>query len=370
MYRLFRLVLEGLRLLERDEVLAKEPHISQRVCGALFCPHTGITSPYEYCIALAENAAMNGVKFLLNHRVVTFGQHDGCIHVHCVQLPSQTPTLFKAKIVINCAGLGADEVAFQFEGHHPFRIIPRKGEYLILDKKQNDLAHHVLFPAPDPVLGKGILVSPTYWNNLLLGPTSRSLTEHVENDEVIKQLIEGGLMLIPSLDVRHTITSYAGLRAKCSTRDFIIDWSTAGHMLHCAGIDSPGLTSSPAVGRIVLDMVLKRCHDHPGFIPETNWTKKAPHVFIERRPAIIQIKSEEYLSQCSDDHADPRYRIVCSCEKITEAEVMDAVTRPPVLPQQTLATVKRRTRCGMGVCQGAIYYFFRFLMIIMFAQPV
>ncbi|KAJ3349393.1 hypothetical protein HDU91_006396, partial [Kappamyces sp. JEL0680] len=196
-----------MKILSREEVLQMEPHVNPAVCGALFCHHTGITSPYEYCIALAENAITNGVRFYLNHEVIDILRvaDDTSISshskngVHFLIRTNRDGDSFRAKIVINAAGLQADRIAAMV-GANDFSITPRKGEYLLMNKNQGHLAKHVLFPVPQKATGKGILVSPTFHGNLLLGPTSRGAGDALTQRQVLQLIINSSRRSLPDID--------------------------------------------------------------------------------------------------------------------------------------------------------------------------
>jgi glycerol-3-phosphate dehydrogenase len=344
---------QGLRIVDQAELRRLEPHISPQAKYALHCPHTGITSPYEYAIALAENAIANGVDFRLRHRVTDIRKPvtpSGSFTIHAEETkhrpgfdnepPLKVKKLFTAHVVINCAGLYSDRVAAMV-GAADFNILPRKGEYLVLEKTQAEMARHVLFPVPNKVFGKGVLVSQTYWGNLLLGPTSREPGDHRTNIQVLQEIIRNGHRLVPDVDVRKVITSYSGNRAKCDRGDFIVEESSVPRFINCAGIDSPGLTSSPAVARRVLD-ILKSKSAQPFQLQE-----KLEGAFQPQREPIVKSK-ENFVG--SIDNPDPVKNIICRCERITEAEIVDALYRP--LSSPSVTSIKRRTRAGMGVCQG------------------
>ncbi|KAJ3151803.1 hypothetical protein HDU89_001852 [Geranomyces variabilis] len=328
---------KDLRILDRDQILEMEPHINPNVHAALYCPSTGITSPYEYVIALAENACSNGVDIHLDQDVVDVQRTEDNPSTFLVK--TDRGGSYAAPVVINAAGLFADRVATMV-GAKDFEIEPRKGEYVILSRSQAHLARHVLFPVPSPVAGKGILVSQTYHGNLLLGPTSRATHgPGLTNRQVLELILQSARQSIPDVDAGEAITSYTGLRAKCSRRDFVVEESRAvPRFINVAGIDSPGLTSSPAVALLVMDILRERC----GLRMQSNG-KYTPH-----RRAIFIRKSPDFDGEI--DHSDATKNIICRCERVTEAEIVDALHRP--LTAAATDAVKRRTRAGMGPCQG------------------
>jgi glycerol-3-phosphate dehydrogenase len=212
----------------------------------------------------------------------------------------------------------------------------------VLDKTQGKLARQILFPVPHPQRGKGILVSQTFHGNLLLGPTSRDLMDprqrDMTNEQVIKTILDSAHQSLPAFDPKHAITSFSGWRAKCDRGDFVIEESNVARFINVAGIDSPGLTSSPAVAALVVDIL------RGGGCP----LDKNPD-FTPFRAPIIRLKDAYFKGQV--DHADPKLNIICRCERVTEAEVVDALHRP--LPATNVEAVRRYTRCGMGPCQGS-----------------
>ena len=223
-----------------------------------------------------------------------------------------------------------------------FSIVPRKGEYLVLSKSQAKMATSVLFPVPSPVRGKGILVSQTLHGNLLLGPTSRDASEASRtNVEVLQDIISSAKQTVPDVDVTLAITSYAGLRAKSDRKDFIIEESRAcPKFINVAGIDSPGLTSSPAVAIMTVDILSS---GGLGLARKKN--------FNPYRPPIIIKKTENFQGVVDHASKDPKLNVICRCELVTEAEIKDAIHRP--LGAHSTDAVKKRTRTGMGWCQGS-----------------
>lgn len=328
-----------LSILNREQIIAIEPQINPSVLYALYCPESGITSPYECVIALAENAISNGVVLKLETEVIDITRTDASFVV------KTTWDSLTGRFLINCAGLHSAEIAAMV-GANNFVIKPRKGEYIILDKNQGHLARHVLFPLPSPTLGKGILVSPTLWGNLLLGPTARSNGDGngdekrrmYTNTQVLHHILDRARRSVPSIDATHVIASFAGMRAKTDREDFIVEQSLVAGFVNVAGIDSPGLTSSPAVALRVIEILRDEC----------KLKLKAKLNFNGKRRAIIVKKPFPWDG--SLNHTDPTKKVICRCEKVTEAEIVDCMRRG--IPVLTTDAVKRRTRAGMGPCQG------------------
>lgn len=329
-----------MEIIGQEKLREMEPHISDEALGALWAPTAGIVSPYELTIAAAENAVMNGAEIRRNSGVNGIEYKDGMFSV------STKTGVIEAKYVINCAGVFSDKVANMI-GDTSFKIIPRKGEYYLLDKTECRLVNHVLFPCPSK-MGKGILVTPTVHGNVLLGPTATDLDFdsklNVETTASGLDEIKASVRkVIPQITTRNAITSFAGLRAhrvdgEC---DFIIEPSKANdRFINVAGIESPGLTAAPAIARYVGEMFKEMA---PGY------EKKVK--FISTRPAPIKMAELSAEERAEIVKKDPRYgRIICRCEGITEGEIIDAIKAP--CGARDIDAVKRRTRAGMGRCQG------------------
>lgn len=368
---------DELLILNKEQVRSVEPNVHPEIEWALYCPHSGTISPYEYVVALAENAVANGVKIKLQHRVTEIRRHDNALDYRFRVLThttsranslyrrqhtatgeeandnnSSTPAdvvpgplprteEFLARFVLNCAGVASDKVA-DMVGARDFSILPTVGEFIILDTSQGALARHVLFPLPDPIKGKGVLCSPTFHGNLLLGPTSRPATEtRLTREEIAADIVAKASLSLPGFDIAKAITSFWGVRAKTDRGDFIVEESKkVPGFINLAGIDSPGLTSSPAVAEYVVDILRAAgCT----LLPDPNFTPF-------RRPILIRPKPKWFEEEAEIDHRDPARNIVCRCERISEAEIVDAIHRD--MPVLTTDAVKKRTRAGMGRCQG------------------
>jgi len=326
---------EGQRILSGEEARGMEPALSEDIIGALYEPMGGITSPYQVTVALMENAAHNGVDVYLEHPVTEIKKEENAFII-------QTPLGdFHTKLIVNCAGVQADSIA-RMAGDDSFSIIPRRGEYCLYDKREGEDVAHTLFQPPGK-MGKGILVTPTVDGNLLTGPTARDIEDKDDTattDIGIGEVLIKSAMSVPGLNRRGVIRTFAGLRAQASTGDFILGESKAvPGLIHGAGICSPGLSAAPAIGRELAAEVcrLLPCADKPDFDPV--------------REAIPNFRESDWETREKLIREDPRYgRIVCRCESVTEAEIAAALHRP--LPARTLDAIKRRTRAGMGRCQG------------------
>lgn len=330
----------NMEIISQERLRAMEPYISEEAIGALWAPTAGIVSPYELTIAAAENAIMNGARVKRNSGVFDIEYKNNMFYL------STATGVIKAKYVINCAGIFADKIANMI-GDTSFKLIPRKGEYYLLDKTESKMVNHVLFQCPSP-MGKGILVSPTAHGNVLMGPTALDLDfdSKLDVDTTIEGLNEvkwSVNRVIPQLTTRNVITSFAGLRphragGEC---DFIIEPSKANdRFINVAGIESPGLTAAPAIARYVGKMFREMA-------PE--YEKK--ELFMSKRPAPIKMAQLTPEERAEIVKKDPRYgRIICRCEGITEGEIIDAIKAP--CGARDVDAVKRRTRSGMGRCQG------------------
>lgn len=323
----------GLALMDGDEVRQLEPYVSKQAVGALYCENAGVTSPYEFVIALAENAVENGVKLRLKTEVLGIARQEG----HFI-LTTAAGTV-AARYVVNSAGIHSDEVA-RMVGITDYRIVPRRGQYVVLDKDQNYLVKSVIFQVPTK-LGKGILVTTTYHGNLMIGPNAEEIgdKDDVGTDEkALEYIVNTAGLSIPDFDMRKALTSFSGNRPIANSSDFIIEESRVKQFINLIGIDSPGLTSSPAIALKVVDILRQAGLD----------LARKTHFQPCRRP-IVQKKADDFAG--STESPDPATRIICRCEKVTEAEIIDSLRRG--IPVTSVNAVNRRTRSGMGSCQGA-----------------
>lgn len=325
---------EGLRILGRDEMLAREPNVAEDVTAALFAPTGGIVCPYTLTIAALGNAMDNGAELLCAFGVCAASRVSGGW-----ELSAADGRHVFARTVVNCAGYGAEAVAKAF-GDASFRIGARKGEYILLDRTAGGIARHTLFSVPTAA-GKGVLVSPTVDGNLIVGPTS---VEEPCFDVSVRrgafaEIEEKARRLIGDIPFGDVITSFAGVRAYCDRHDFIVEWSKSEGLLNVAGIESPGLTSAPALGVCVADMVAAKfaAERNPAFSPVR-----------KRAPAFRDMTEEERAEAI---RRDPAFgKVVCRCEQVTLAEILYALRTEP--RARTLDGIKLRTRAGMGRCQG------------------
>lgn len=327
---------EGLEIICGDEARVLEPGLSADITHALLAPSAGIISPYELNIAAVESAVMNGVELYRSRKVTGISFKDDLVYV-------QTPDgVMTCRYFVNAAGAYAGDIA-EMAGDGDISIKARKGEYLLLDKPAGSIVGRVIFQCPTE-LGKGVLVTPTVDGNILVGPNAEELEDMEDTATTapgLEFVAKSARRAVPELDLKQVITSFAGIRAKSPGRDFIIRPSrNHNNVIHAAGIDSPGLTSAPAIGQYVL-----------GILRDQGLRLEPKKNFMNRRKRIIRFRD-----LCAEEadrliKADPSYgRLVCRCENVTEGEVLDSIRRPA----GALDTdgVKRRTRAGMGRCQG------------------
>lgn len=323
---------DDLEIIYKDRIKEIEPHINEEVKIALYAKSVGVTSPYEFTIALAENAIENGVELKLETEVQAIENKEGYFSINT------NKGELLSKYVINAAGLYSDKIA-NMVGIYDFEILPKKGQYVLMGKDQGHLVNTVVFQVPTEK-GKGILVTTTYHGNFMIGPNA----EEIENREDVKtsietlqEVINTARKSIPDFDVRRSLTTFSGIRATSNTGDFIIEESKVKGFINVAGIDSPGLTSSPAIAKKVV-----------GILETSGLSLEKKEDFNPYRKAIIVKKDEGFDGKIDDE--DPSKNIICRCEKVTEAEIIDAIHRG--IPIKSIDAIKRRTRAGMGNCQG------------------
>ena len=323
-----------LRIIEREELVQMEPNVSDDAVAALWAPSGAIVCPFGLNLALAENAAANGAGFVFNAEVTGLEQVEGGWLVHTTQGD------FLSRVVINAAGVHAGEI-HNLVSDEKMTITNRRGDYYLLDKTAKCVSHTV-FTLPNR-MGKGVLVSPTVHGNTIVGPTAIDIPdpENTATTAVgLQQAGEKASYMIKNLPLRQVITSFAGLRAHHPDHDFIIgEVEGAPGFVDVAGIESPGLSASPAIGEYVADLVkdMLKLTEKENFIATRKGILNPAGMTIEERNALIR--------------ENPAYgQIICRCESISEGEILDATHRP--LGARSLDGVKRRVRAGMGRCQG------------------
>lgn len=343
-----------LRIIERDELLEMEPHISDEAVAALWAPTGGIVDPFGLTVALAENAAANGVEFRFGTEVNGIKRVDQGWEV---EASGQT---IAARAVVNAAGVYADDIHSLFiaasDGNasdepdiarvpaEPFQIIPRKGEYYLLDTTAGNYVRHTVFMLPT-AMGKGVLVSPTVHGNLIVGPTATDIEDKEAINTTPAGLAEVATkcsLTVKDVPLREVITTFAGLRAHQAAHDFVIgELEGATGLFDCAAIESPGLTSAPAIGVMVSEMVAKRL----------GLSLKPEGSFDPTRPGVVNLVITSFDDLDELCKQDPRYgNIVCRCCRVSEAQIVDVIHRNP--SANTIDAIKRRTGVTMGRCQG------------------
>lgn len=326
---------KGLRLLSAKEAFELEPNLSTETVAALYAPTGGIVCPFDLTMALAENAAENGVEFKLNTKVQEIKKTD-----HGYLLVTNQGD-FETACVVNAAGVYADEL-HNMVSSRKLHITPRKGEYCLLDKTAGRHVSRTVFQVPGKY-GKGVLITPTVHGNLLIGPTANDIEDKEGTDTTrsgLEELLEKAGRSVRNLPLRQIITSFAGLRAHEDGHDFVIEEVfDAKDFFDVAGIESPGLTAAPAIGVMIAGMLKERLQ------------LKKKEVCSRTRKRIFNpsVLCKEERAEFIKQH--PAYgNIICRCEMVTEGEILDAIHRP--LGAKSLDAVKRRTRAGMGRCQS------------------
>ena len=326
---------EGLEIIDREQLLAMEKNISDLVVGALIAPTAGIVCPYELTIASIGNAMDNGATLKTNFNVVKVTKDEH------FTLYSENGDSVSAKIVINCAGLNSGKIS-AICGDDSFTVNARKGEYILLDRESGDFVSHTLFRTPGKG-GKGILLSNTVDGNILIGPTAEEIDGNSTDTTLkgLEKIKEKALETVKNIPHYNTITSFTGVRAYSNRHDFIIEESKAvKNLINVAGIESPGLTSAPAIAKYVVEELVSKnieLKENKNF----NGTRK-PDYFFKNLSAQ---EKNQIIKE------NPAYgKIVCRCEQITEGEIIRAIRENPKATD--VDAVKRRTRAGMGRCQG------------------
>jgi len=328
-----------LEIIGRDRVLEMEPNLSTDIIGALYAPTAGIIGPYEYCFALIENAVENDVDLYLGVKVIKIEKSSR----QDFQVQTENGLTLSGRFVINAAGLYADEIA-QCIGLNDFNILPRKGQEYLLDRRVGHLVTRVIFPVPTKN-SKGMLVIPTVDGPVMVGPSDEPIESKDDFSTTrngLKQIFEHAKKIVPSIKSTDVITSFAGIRPVATGGDFIIGTTSVPGFINAAGIQSPGLTASPAIAEMIRDILLAeglRLEVKPNFNPKQKSFKRIRKSIEDRDFENVKkmIENEKNYS-----------KLVCRCENITEAEVIAAIKRG----HTTLDSLKFITRAGTGRCQG------------------
>lgn len=330
----------GLRVLSGDEARLREPALTKNITSALYAPSAGIVNPWELCIGMSEVFVRCGGRVRLNSEVTSIERSGGGFRVQAGAAE------YRAKLVINAAGLYSDVVR-KMAAEEDFSIIPSRGEYFLLDKSQGSLVNGVIFGCPTQET-KGVLIARTIHGNMIVGPSSENVADRDDTATTAAKLSEiqsRASDLMPAINFRDNIRNYSGIRANPSTKEFIIrEVPEVPGFFEAAGIKSPGLAASIAIGRYVTGLLKSSS-------PELFEKKSA-----RNDPEALKRKTVRFSRMTPDARKalverDPRYgRIVCRCETVTEGEVLDAIHAP--IPARTIDAVKRRTAAGLGRCQG------------------
>lgn len=318
------------KLINQEELRQIEPNVSKSARMALFAPTAGIINPFELVVALMENAVDNGVELKLSEEVINIKRENDLFTVYT------SNNTYYSNYIINASGLYSDKVN-EMINPKSFTIIPTKGEYTVLDHFDNNYVKHTLFNVPTKK-GKGVLVSPTTSNNYLVGPSSEVILEKDDtscNYEILQNVKSKAYDLVDILRIDQQIKQFAGIRAVSDTKDFVIE-ETSYHFINVAGIQSPGLASSPAIAVMVCDMIKNKEE-------KENWNPK-------RRP-LVRLNKMNFEERKEFVSNNPLFgKIICRCEKITEGEILDVINRS--CGATTIKGVKKRIRPGFGKCQG------------------
>lgn len=324
------------RLLTREETIKIEPNINPQVKASLLCPAAGIVDPFNLTVSLMENAMDNGVQLALNQEVTGIKKiRDG------YEVTTKDGNEYRTKVLINASGVHCEDVTRLLE-EPDFKIIPTKGEYVLLDHFNPNYIKHTLFMCPTKV-GKGVLVSPTTSFNYIVGPSAEvgEMDDTSLEKDVISVVKEKAKNLVLNIPYNHTVKGFVGIRANNDHNDFIIEDSRLNkNFINVSGIMSPGLASSPAIGLYISNLV----RDKLDLVRNANFNARIkPHLTYEKGTALFN----KYIQK------DPRYgHFICRCERVSEGQVIDVIHRN--CGATTVKGVKKRTRAGFGKCQGGM----------------
>ncbi len=324
------------RIVEFDELHQMEPNLSDEAKYALFCEDSGIISPFNLTVGLMENAMDNGFKLALNSEVINIEKSGDLYHII-----TKNNKDYYSKVLVNASGLYSDDLLALLE-KPKYKIIPRKGEYIVLDHFNNNFCKHTLFMCPTKV-GKGVLISPTTSFNYIIGP-SNDLSNKADTSTdslTINDLKTIASKLIKNINYGETIRSFAGVRANPDIDDFIIEESKVNeNLFNVAGIMSPGLASSPAIGEYVANLIKEKL--------QLEISKN----FNPNRRKVLKLSKLDENTYNELIKSNPSYgHIVCRCEKVSEGEIIDAIHRN--CGARTVKGVKKRCRPGFGRCNGS-----------------
>ena len=327
---------QGLEILGRDALLALEPSLNPQVVCGLHVPSGALVSPYEMAFALADDAALNGVSFRFNEEVRSvYRLTDGSFSV------MTGSSEYRCRVLVNCAGASGADLHNQLSDRK-LQTVHRRGQYYLLDRAVIPPFSRTVFQCPS-ALGKGVLVTPTVHGNLLLGPNAEDIPDPFDTATTacgLSEVLRKAALTWPALSVRSNITNFSGVRAHLTVDDFVVGpCDDVPGYFEAIGIESPGLSSAPAIGSELSGMIA-------GSMGLSRKQKAVPYP-LPARP-FHDMTDEERAAAVK---TDPSYgQIICRCETVTEAEIRAAIRRP--VGARTIDGVKRRTRAGMGRCQG------------------
>ena len=330
-----------LQVIDNNQVKKKEKNVKCK--AALWVPSASITSPFLYTIALAENAVSNGVKYQLSTIVNGLQKKKNFFHVFT------NKGMFMVEVLVNSAGIHCKDIVSMID-KPDFDVYPCRGQYLVLDKKYSSLVTSMIYPLPEIKRGVlGIHITPTVDGNILLGPSAEYIKDPEDTAttrEVMRTIYQESTQILPGIPQDGVINAFSGVRCKLTspqvtgTTDFKIEEShRINGMINLIGIESPGLTAAPAIAKHVINLLsrylsLKKKKD---FYPRRRENKLFAMMSLGEQSAHIK-KDSSWGN------------IICRCEHVTEAEVVEALLNP--LNAHTLSSVRYRCRAGMGRCQG------------------
>ena len=326
----------GLSILSKEETFNKEPNLNKNILGALYAKSSSIICPFQYTIALFENGIVNGGELLLNKEVTNIKKIENKFLVEINHRHS-----LETKFLINAAGVYADRIHNMILPNN-FSIKPRMGEYILFNKNQGNLFKSTIFQCPSE-RGKGVLVSKTIHGNLFIGPDAVDIEEKDNtstNKNGLKYIINMAQKTSTKINFKEPLKNYAGIRSVPSTDDFIIkNYDNLKNFVDVSGIKSPGLTCAPAIAKDVVEILKEaglNLKENKKFYP------------LRKQTRFFELSEKEKNALIKKDCSFGK--IICSCEKITEGEILDAIKRSFTTP--TVCGIKRRCRAGMGKCQG------------------
>ena len=320
-------------ILTYEQIKQIEPFVNENVKAGLYAKTAGIVDPFNLCIHAMENAIDNGVTLILNENINKIIKENDLFILN---------NKYQSKVVINCAGINADEIN-NLVNKETFKIISRKGQYYVLNHFKDEFVKHTLFMVPSDK-GKGVLISPTTSGNYLIGPSAEETNKFSKStdlktlDEVAKQ----ANLMVDKIPYYQTIRTFAGLRATPSTHDFIIQESDTKNFINVAGIESPGLTSSPAIAKMVVEDIVSK------MLPLTKKENYNPKIKKYIKIKELTLNEKKKMFAIDKDYGT----IICKCEQVSLGEIKDCLSRS--CPPHSIKALKKRLRVGFGKCQGGM----------------